>query len=558
MKDQMSLGQLLRAMRHCRPSSPVARAAAVSIGYPCAGVAWNWVGHVGELREEQAAIERARARAGWNSPADWAWRSLNVGAVTGGDITGASGSKAKKARATGQGVDPEWARDQALINWLSASDKVPAALPDSATATGKAELLAINQELEAIRAARASIQLAIIGDQAVGNAILRLCGGRGWGNGRIFVGINSGGMGARAARYVWRGGRGHFRGRGVEPSATSLEECAAAAVQATWFEWCCLSALWPCSFDQVERHLAGVAWRAAFHSLTKDTAQGRTGRKSGQDQGTGSVSIPLDAAALELDRVSLEAWARDRQGRIFASGADDQARERRERRAVLQWVASVLDVRAKGRTGYAERARFSVLARLVHGRDIATAARGAGFASGKQAVESFRAGAVWDRLGSAINARVSWRDRDRLASLTQAAQAVKVAIGKQRKAARAGGADRFVSGQPINGRIVVVPFGCAAVIPSSKPIKGAVFVKRPAGRRSYRVQGLTGTAGGVTAAQREYAQATEDRAVAYVQARAARAAIKSARASRLADFKAGTRNLRAGWLQTDKASKASQ
>ena len=415
MKNQMSLGQLLRAMRHCRPSSPVARAAAVSIGYPCAGVAWNWVGHVGELREEQAAIERARARAGWNSPADWAWRSLNVGAVTGGDITGASGSKAKKARATGQGVDPDWARDQALINWLSASDKVPAVLPDSATATGKAELLAINQELEAIRAARASIQLAIIGDQAVGIAILRLCGGRGWGSGRIFVGINSGGMGARAARYVWRGGRGHFRGRGVEPSATSLEECAAAAVQATWFEWCCLSALWPCSFDQVERHLAGVAWRAAFHSLTKDTAQGRTGRKSGQDQGTGSVSIPLDAAALELDRVSLEAWARDRQGRI-----------------------------------------------------------------------------------------------------------------------------------------VVVPCGAATVIPSSKPIKGALFVKRPAGRRSYRVQGLTGTAGGVTSAQRDYAQAMEDRAVAYAQARAARAAIKSARASRLADFKAGTRKLRAGWLQTGK------
>jgi len=365
-------------------------------------------------------------------------------------------------------------------------------------------------------------------------------------------------MGARAARYVWRGGRGHFRGRGVEPSATSLEECAAAAVQATWFEWCCLSALWPCSFDQVERHLAGVAWRAAFHSLTKDTAQGRTGRKSGQDQGTGSVSIPLDAAALELDRASLESWAQDRQGRMFNPGADDLATERRERRAVLQWVASVLDVRAKGMRGAGERARFSIVARLVHGRDIATAIRGAGFVSARAGIESLRAGKVWDRLASAINARVSWRDRDRLASFKRAVQAVKLAIRGQRKAARAGGADRFVFGQPINGRIVVVPVGCAAVIPSSKPIKGAVLVKRPAGRRSYRVQGLTGTAGGVTAAQREYAQATEDRAVAYAQARAARAAIKSARASRLADFQAGTRKLRAGWLHDDKGGKASQ
>src|ERR1035437_9176564 len=50
--------------------------------------------------------------------------------------------------------------------------------------------------------------------------------------------------------------------------------------------------------------------------------------------------------------------------------------------------------------------------RLVHGRDIATAGRGAGFASGRACLESFRSGKVWDRLGAAMERAVLGAQRE--------------------------------------------------------------------------------------------------------------------------------------------------
>jgi hypothetical protein len=60
------------------------------------------------------------------------------------------------------------------------------------------------------------------------------------------------------------------------------------------------------------------------------------------------------------------------------------------------------------------------------------------------------------------------------------------------------------------------------------------------------------------AAAREWARATSARGAAVAQAHSARAALAKARADRMADWRAGTRGLRAGWLQTDKAAKASK
>jgi hypothetical protein len=380
-------------------------------------------------------------------------------------------------------------------------------------------------------------------------------------------------MAARAARYVW-GGNGRvlrngkrFNGRGVQPSSTSLEEGAAAAVSAMFEEWQVLTALWPVQWnDDTIHHLARVGWRAAFRSFGHDMRQGMTGRKA--DHVSSVQLAPLEAASLEVERVSLAAWAADRQGRIFDPGADDAEAERRERRAVIGWIGSVLDVHAKGRTGEAERARFSVLARLVHGRDIATAARGAGFASGRSALQSFVDGKVWPRLGAAIGARATGREQ-RLVSARRRAVVAFVRARAEQRAAAAGAGRVDVVG-PVALR-VIVPMGAAAVVPDGRFRNGRRVI-RPAGRRvlpSFHragptgpgqwVQGvgLAGRGAGFTLAA-EWARATSARGAAVAQAHSARAALARARADRMADWRAGTKGLRAGWLQTDKAAKASK
>jgi hypothetical protein len=247
---------------------------------------------------------------------------------------------------------------------------------------------------------------------------------------------------------------------------------------------------------------------------------------------------------LEVERASLQAWAQDRQGRVFDSGEDDQAQDRVQRRKVLGWIKSVLDVHATGRTGAAERARFSVLARLVHGRDIATAARGAGFASGRACLESFRSGRVWQRLGDAIGARVTARDQRLLASRRRAVALAMAAIKVQR--ASAAGAGRVEIGAPVARRFLV-PSGAACVVSDGRTRNGKRVV-RPAARRSIPARGMVGTGTGLTASARAWARATDERAAAVAMARAARVELQRARAQRLADFQAGTRGLRAGWL----------
>jgi hypothetical protein len=237
---------------------------------------------------------------------------------------------------------------------------------------------------------------------------------------------------------------------------------------------------------------------------------------------------------------SLNQWARDRQGRVFDSGADDDATARAQRRAVLKWIASILDCKATGRTGAAERARFSTLARLVHGRDIVTAARGAGFASGRACLESFRAGKVWHRLGAAIGARVTQRDKRLLAARARAVKLAIAAIKLQRATAR--GARSIPQLSPV-ARRVIVSSGASCVIPDGRTRNGKRVV-RPAAWRVYQASGVCGR-GHIHPLAREWSKATEQRAVAVATARAARVELQRARASRLADFEAGTRGLRA-------------
>jgi hypothetical protein len=327
----------------------------------------------------------------------------------------------------GVGVDPDVARAAELEQWLDAADdraKFEAMLESwglelgdidgqwqELTPTQRAVVRSEQDKLASVRAERAEIAAEIIAEGEAGRRIMALAGGRDWGNGRAVV---CGGMARKAADYICNGnGRvmrngKRFNGRGVKPSATSVEEAASVATGAMWEEWQVLTSLWPVEWNRATTfHLARVGWRAAFRSFGHDLRQGMTGRKADHPE---SVQLaPLEGASLAVERASLDAWAADRQGRIFDPGQDELAIERRERRAVIGWIASVLDVHAKGRTGAAERARFSLLARLVHGRDIATAARGAGFASGRSAIQSFIDGRVWARLGAAIGARATGR-----------------------------------------------------------------------------------------------------------------------------------------------------
>lgn len=405
-------------------------------------------------------------------------------------------------RGRGRGLDyePEAQRALALVDWLEAATE--RAILESEGFTIADDIIAD------IVAARAEIAATITAEQDTGKRILALAGGAGWGDGRHVVKFNGSGMAARAARYL-------YNRRGNRPSQTSLEEAAATGAGAMWYEWQCWQAVFgdDVQFDTARHRLCGVAWRAAYGSMTRDASEGRTGRKAGQGEQDNGAAMPLEGAALDIARKSLAQWAQDRQGRIFNPGAmDEQAKQRRARRRVLSWVASVLDVRAKGRTGAAERARFSVIARLVHGRDIASASRGAGFANGRQAIESFRTGKVWSRLKIACANHRGEAERALLALRKRTAKRAAQAIKAQRRVATGAGAFQ------------VLTYGTA-----ERVIRSRVVIGNPLAT--------------------EWSQATTARGEAVAQAHVARAIITKARRERANQFDNATKGLRAGWLR---------
>jgi hypothetical protein len=470
----------------------------------------------------------------------------------GGDITGKQGTGAgagKRARAVGNGIDRDAARAQAAVDWLEA--RAERAELDAAGSGAAEEITA------EIMSRRASIAASVAAKVEIPARILALCGGPGWGvDSRIVVRLGGGGMAARAARYVvsgnGRGGR-HFTGRGRAPSQTSLQDAAAAAAAACWFEWQCYSAL--CGDDWTPgavRYLAGAAWRAAFRSLTQDASEGRTGRKAGCSTATGADSVSLADASLAVERASLQAWADDRQGRIFNPGESEEARTARARRDVIEWITGVLDVRAKGRTGAAERARASVLIRVIHGRDFATAARCAGFATGRAAVESFRSGKVWARLRAAVTRRVTERERALHAMRARAAGRAAVAIRMQRAASPgAGRADV----QPATARTIIRRRFAGVRLDHSGAVStltaarlGTVTVRSTVLPEIVTVPGKAGR-GAVHPMAGPWADCVAVRAEAVSMAHNARGMLIAARADRAAQFDHASAGWRRGWLR---------
>jgi hypothetical protein len=257
------------------------------------------------------------------------------------------------------------------------------------------------QQAEELQARSAWVAELLQGEHALGKAIMLLAGGREFLAG-AGVRLQGNGMAARAARYI-------KDRRGRTPSDTSMEDAAAAAaaelvLQVSVWEYVLDLETLPAARVRedacIRSHLAGCAWRAAFHSMTDDAAaeSGCTcGRMAGEQ--AGGVSLALQAGQLESQRASLEAWARGE--RLLEDTADATAR-----RAVCCWLwRSIVPARKPGaneareRGGAIQRARF--LIRLVHGATWADAARLAGFADGGAASKVLAARHTWAALARA-------------------------------------------------------------------------------------------------------------------------------------------------------------
>jgi len=244
-----------------------------------------------------------------------------------------------------------------------------------------------------------------------------LAGGRGWSAGRP-VGFNSGGAAARAGRYLWQL-------RGVKPSETSLEEGASAAAAAMALVVPCWDKVNPEHWQngRLARFLFRVGWRAAFRAIV---ANGFTG-----DKATDNVStLPLSAGALEVERASLQAWAE--QSGVTPDTAQDEARRAV---AAFVWRGLVWECGRKNKTALrAARQRARLLIRLVYGHRLPDAARLAGFASARAAIESMRAGKVFSTLATAATSRSSRLPG--MAQLAQSARQAGLAAGLSVKAQR--------------------------------------------------------------------------------------------------------------------------
>jgi hypothetical protein len=505
---------------------------------------WSWTAGAG-------AVEPMRISWGLLPP-----DIEEMGARSGGDITGAKGSQATRARAVGDGQDQTVARAQAIADYASSrkfkrftkdqvvqvdKDKLVAraieiapAGADVASITTEEwqELCAIEAEIKALESDTTHKELlaAIAADHDIGHKILTLAGGRGFGRG-YYPTLEGSGVAASAARYL-------KRKRQCIPSDTSIHDAAGAAALAIWHGWSAHSAVCELWSESTQRYLARLGWRAAHNSLCHDAIEGKTGEKADRRAG---FSVPIEHALEHVDKASLDEWARDRQGRTFNAGGDVLTM-RAARREVLNWIARVLDLNAPRRVGIAERKRFSVLVRLIHGRDFASASRAAGFETGRGAVESFRTGKVWARLRRACSLVMSARERMLYELRKRFATEARLAINCQRAARAGAGASELLPA--IACEPVTVPAGTSRAVREH----GRTLIKRPVGSRKLAVKGVRGR-GRVHPQARAWRDAVEWRAQAIATAHHARKLLIAARAARARAFDSASRGWRSGWLR---------
>lgn len=276
--------------------------------------------------------------------------------------------------------------------------------------------------------ARAAILVGIEADNALGVALLKLSQRQAL-RAAVYLEYGNGRRGFKSRQV--------FHGRGQRPSDTSIDEAAAVATAAAWSAWCEYSAL--CGDEltaAARRHLAGYAWRAAFASLNREAAAG-SGATVGRHAGQQAAGVPVaeSAGTLAVERESLQRWAE-------LSGVLPDTAQAIARRAVASFVWRSL-VLSKGRGAGAAAARTAsiqrarLLIRLVHGQDLATAARLAGYASGASALETLHKSKSIHTLKAA--AGVEWRKLPGLARLVKLCRKAGLAAGRAVKLQRLAG-----------------------------------------------------------------------------------------------------------------------
>jgi len=258
-----------------------------------------------------------------------------------------------------------------------------------------------------------------VGD--VGRAILILSGGFGFGVAQSVDLPLSGWRTCQQSGMAGRAARSILHRRGILSSDTSVLEAGAASalamVQAVNSGavhgispdcGSCSLAVW----DGVRDQLALIGRNAAFVSLTRDHAGGRTGTKAGCDRET-AYDAPLTEGELLNEYVSLKEW--EAKGGFSALYAKLDAGDAGDAALIASRVAKLPALKAKlwsdakGRAGHAMRQRFKLISALASGGEVEPTARKCGFANARSGIESLRNGDIWGKIGVQKPARLRSR-----------------------------------------------------------------------------------------------------------------------------------------------------
>lgn len=427
-----------------------------------------------------------------------------LGHRVGGDITGGGGrgtgkAKTKQARPVGAGIDEEMQRAAAQAEqeerwpWIAA---------------------------------------AIKAEQELGLRLMRLAGGEGYAKGKP-VSEGGGGCAARAARTL-------SRKYGKRPSATSVQDAASDALGAMWARVSSKRGIRPGHWERPRflKLLWRVGWRAAYKSLV-EFASPVSGRSSEVDK---LQFVPLSEVQLDVEREGLQTWSQ--QAAVRPPSARESARE-----TAARWVWSVLvsSIKGKGagpsqaRRTAAQRAR--VLIRLLHGQSFDDAARLSGFASGRAAVESFRSGQVWAKLGDACGDH--WERMPEVRHLKARARVTGKRAGRIIKVQRARAAGMLAKG--VAGSAPVQRRTSRAVVLAVTTDGGTVqdyTCTRQAEEQTERRPCLI-----QSGAARKWQRAIDARGRAMVAAKQARRLLVQHRAGLKAAWRKASQGWRAGWLR---------
>ncbi len=300
-----------------------------------------------------------------------------------------------------------------------------------------------------------------------GAQIVALCYGRGFLKGGV-LSVHSGGMAARAARYL-------LGKRGLVANDSTLREAASAAACAVWAAMQGKSFVWDDdkgagSIEQVGDSdggsfqscegvtvwgFAGVAWRAAFKSINDTGRQGLTGRKAAQvtftlplessrdeDNGAGDdtgASVSLADVRALADFFSgggasvLAALDKSSGKPSTGKGQTKHGTEHAHKRAAVNWLRRTLGATRRKRSeggAKTEGARvwrqWVFLSWVMLGATSQRAAKAARFTDEFSAFESLRVFGVWPKLAKAASGLWTEGERQAAKVLRESVRALRV------------------------------------------------------------------------------------------------------------------------------------